>query len=57
MHDINMGIIDISKCEWPRFLYPQDAKCDLDDDRTGLFRGYLLPIVCLPNQHQVQGKE
>lgn len=45
MHDIEMGIINISECEWPRFLYPQDTKCDIDDDRAGLFRGYLLPIV------------
>lgn len=45
MHDIEMGVIDISECEWPRFLYSQDTKWDLEDDRVGLFRGYLLPIV------------
>lgn len=45
MHDTEMGNIDISECEWPRFLYPQETECDLEDDRAGLFRGYLLPIV------------
>ena len=47
MHDCEMGLIAISVCEWPRFLYPQDTKCDLEDDLAGLFRGYLLPIVRL----------
>ena len=47
MHDAQMGVIDISESEWPRFLYPQDTACDLDNDQAGLFRGYLLPIVSL----------
>ena len=47
MHDAEMGLVDISESEWPSFLYPQGTNGDLDDDRTDLFRGYLLPIVGL----------
>jgi hypothetical protein len=47
MHDAEMGLSDISECEWPSFLYPQGTPFDLEDDREGLFRGYLLPMVCL----------
>jgi hypothetical protein len=45
MNDAKTGVIDISKSEWLRFLYPQDTACDLDNDQAGLFRGYLLPTV------------
>jgi hypothetical protein len=47
MHNAEMGLSDISECEWPCFLYPRGTKYDLNDDRDGLFRGYLLPMVCL----------
>ena len=47
MHNAEMGLSDISECEWPCFLYPRGTKYDLKDDRDGLFRGYLLPMVCL----------
>ena len=47
MHDAEMGLSDISECEWPCFLYPRGTKYDINDDRDGLFRGYLLPMVCL----------
>ena len=47
MHDAEMGQVDISECEWPSFLYPHGTDGDLEDDRTDLFRGYLLPIVSL----------
>jgi hypothetical protein len=43
MHDLQMGLILISESEWPSFLYPQGTEWDLDDDKTELFRGYLLP--------------
>lgn len=45
MHDVQMGLIDISESEWPSFLYPQGTSWDLDDDKTDLFRGYLLLAV------------
>lgn len=45
MHDLQMGIIDINESEWPSFLYPQGTSWDLDDDKTDLFRGYLLLAV------------
>ena len=45
MHDVQMGQIDISESEWPSFLYPQGTSWDLDDDKTDLFRGYLLLAV------------
>jgi len=47
MHEAEMGISEISECEWPSFLYPRGTTFDLDDNRDGLFRGYLLPMVCL----------
>jgi len=47
MHDAEMGICPISECEWPTFLYPHGTGYDLEDEREGLFRGYLLPIVCI----------
>ena len=47
MHNAEMGLSDISECEWPCFLYPRGTKYDIKDDRDGLFRGYLLPMVCL----------
>ena len=47
MHNAEMGLSDISECEWPCFLYPQGTKYDLKDDRNGLFCRYLLPMVCL----------
>jgi len=47
MHEAEMGISEISECEWPSFLYPCGTTFDLDDDRDGLFRGYLLLMVCL----------
>jgi hypothetical protein len=47
MHNAEMGLSDISECEWPCFLYPWGTRYDLDDDRDGLFRRYLLPMVCL----------
>jgi hypothetical protein len=45
MHNLQMGLIDISESEWPSFLYPQDTSWDLNDDKTDLFRGYLLLVV------------
>ena len=47
MHDAEMGLCPISECEWPTFLYPHGTSYDLEDEREGLFRGYLLPIVCI----------
>jgi hypothetical protein len=47
MHDMEMGLSDISELEWPSFLYPRGTTYDISDDQDGLFRGYLLPIVCL----------
>jgi hypothetical protein len=47
MHDVEMGLVDISESEWPTFLYPLGTNGDEDDDRVNLFRGYMLPIVCL----------
>jgi len=47
MHDLQMGVIDISESEWPSFLYPQGTSWDLDDDKADLFRGYLLLAVSL----------
>jgi hypothetical protein len=47
MHDLQMGLFDISESEWPSFLYPQGTSWDLDDDKTDLFRGYLLLAVSL----------
>ena len=47
MHNAEMGLSGISECEWPCFLYPRGTTYDLKDDREGLFRGYLLPMVCL----------
>lgn len=46
MHDAEHGVIDISECEWPSYLYPQGTSPDVEDDQKGLFRGYLLPMVC-----------
>ena len=46
MHDAENGVIDISECEWPAYLYPLDRSPDIDDDLEGLFRGYLIPMVC-----------
>lgn len=51
MHDAENGVIDISECEWPAYLYPSDRCSDIDDDLEGLFRGYLLPTVCLTLLH------
>ncbi|KIM43032.1 hypothetical protein M413DRAFT_26238 [Hebeloma cylindrosporum] len=45
MHDAQMGVSLISECEWPGFLYPRGTRFDLEDERLGLFRGYLLPMV------------
>ena len=45
--DLQMGIMDISKSEWPSFLYPQGTSWDVEDDKTDLFRGYLLVTVSL----------
>ena len=47
MHDLQMGIMDISESEWPSFLYPQGTSWDVEDDKTDLFRGYLLVTVSL----------
>ena len=47
MHDAEHGVIDISECEWPSFLYPQGTSPDVEDDQKGLFRGYLLLMVFL----------
>jgi hypothetical protein len=46
MHDIENGVMDISESEWPAFLYPQGKIPDFEDDRDGLFMGYLLTRVC-----------
>jgi hypothetical protein len=46
MHDAGNGSIDICESEWPCYLYPEGTTPDVDDDLTGLFRGYLLPRVC-----------
>jgi hypothetical protein len=46
MHDAGNGSIEISESEWPCYLYPGGTISDVDDDLTGLFRGYLLPRVC-----------
>ena len=45
MEDANDAKIDISESEWPAYLYPPDTSPDVEDDRKGLFRGNLLPIV------------
>ena len=37
MHDLQMGIMDISESEWPSFLYPQGTSWDVEDDKTDLF--------------------
>ena len=47
MHDAENGLLVISECEWPSFLYPEDRSADIEDDMAGLFRGYLLPMVIL----------
>ena len=47
MHDAEMGLLEISECEWPSFLYPLGTQCNETNDRLNLFRGYLLPIVSL----------
>ena len=47
MLNAEMGLSDISECEWPCFLYPRSTKYDLEDNHDGLFWGYLLPMVCL----------
>jgi hypothetical protein len=47
MHDCENSLIDISEYEWPSFLYPQGTTPDVEDDQAGLFRGYLLLMVCI----------
>lgn len=47
MHDLQMGVIEFSESEWPSFLYPQGTSWDLNDDKTDLFRGYLLLVASL----------
>ena len=37
MHDLQMGVIDISESKWLSFLYPQGITWDLDDDKANLF--------------------
>ena len=45
MYEAEHGMIDISECEWPAFLYPLGSSPDVEDDQIGLFRGYLLTQV------------
>ena len=47
MHNLQMGLTDISESEWPSFLYPQGTSWDLNNDKTDLFRGYLLIVVII----------
>lgn len=42
MHEAEHGIIEISECEWPAYLYPIGTSPDVEDDQLDLFRGYLL---------------
>jgi hypothetical protein len=46
MHDCENGVMVISESEWPAFLYPKDMPPDIEDDRKGLFMGYMLTRVC-----------
>ena len=48
MHEAEHGLINISECEWPAFLYPPGTSPDVEDDQSGLFRGYLLIRVSVP---------
>ena len=48
MHEAEHGLINISECEWPAFLYPPGTSPDVEDDQLGLFRGYLLIRVSVP---------
>jgi hypothetical protein len=45
MHEAEHGMVSISECEWPSFLYPTGTSPDVDDDQKDLFRGYLLTRV------------
>jgi hypothetical protein len=47
MYNLQMGLTGISESEWPSFLYPQGTSWDIDDDKTDLFRGYLIVMVNL----------